>query len=688
MTIQNLFRKKNLREAINRNTKDCIAVVTANFKVIMANDLFEDEFCLHPSKICWQSFKRRTSKCDNCPVEQSFQDGKTYRKKSKVVLKNGKTVSMLIESTPIKSDLGKLLYVLVSAQKISEKPPAVQNQHDADIDAAEILSEKPCEMRQFEERYRTIFEHSRDAILLIDHKGKIIDINPAGIELFGYQTKKDILFLSSASQFFENREELIQFQERLLKQSFVLEFGAKLYKKNGLVFDALITSSMITDSSGQNIGQVVIIRDIFKIKQARQHIKTQNARLSALNSVSTAASSSLNLSEMLERTIDKILEILESDSIRIYLLDEKNETIRLVAHKGLSENFISKPEVKERKVGEGLLGQAILSDKARITDNIQRTNDPYANMIVEEGLQTTIYMPLISKEKLMGVICVSIHFAVKVTDDYLEFLTAIGNQIGVAIENANLYNNINDAYQELKKAQEQVIRTEKLASLGKLAATIAHEINNPLAAVLTYIRLMIKMIRRDRFNQDRIEDIQRYLGTMESETARCGEIVKNLLSFSRQSKIKISANSIEEIIERSLTLLAHDLEMNEIRIIKKIDSDLPDVKCDSKQIQQTFLNLMYNASESMQNGGTMTIEANLSERPGYLKVMISDTGCGIPEENFNNIFEPFFTTKDEGKGVGLGLSVVYGIIAKHNGYISVKSEINKWTTFTVLLPTE
>jgi len=222
--------------------------------------------------------------------------------------------------------------------------------------------------------------------------------------------------------------------------------------------------------------------------------------------------------------------------------------------------------------------------------------------------------------------------------------------------------------------------------LGKLAATIAHEINNPLAAVLNYIRLMIKLTARGRFNAAKLDDITRYLSTMESETARCGEIVKNLLAFSRQSRMTMANHNIREIIDKTVALISHDLGLKEISVVKNLQENLPPVFCDFRQIQQVLLNLLSNASEAMTNGGTLTISAKGQEDEEFLEICVSDTGCGIPEDLLDNIFEPFFTTKEEGKGVGLGLSVVYGIIARHNGSIEVKSEPGKGTSFRVLLP--
>lgn len=333
------------------------------------------------------------------------------------------------------------------------------------------------------------------------------------------------------------------------------------------------------------------------------------------------------------------------------------------------------------------MGETAENGRPRVVDNLLRIDHPHVESLVEEGLKSTFYLPLISGGKSVGVMCVSSHIAFKFSADYVDFLTGIGNQIGVAIHNADLYKNIKTAYQELKAAQEQVIRSEKLASLGKLSATIAHEINNPIAAVLTYIRLMMKLLDRDRFSEERKDDISRYLDTMASEMSRCGEIVKNLLAFSRRSKTDIKPQPLNAIVEKTLALISHDLTLKQIRVKQEIAPDLPQVKCDFKQIQQALLNLISNASEAMDNGGTLTLSARQEdEKSPFLTVRVSDTGCGISKENQQNIFEPFFTTKAEGKGVGLGLSVVYGIITNHDGSIEVESEEGKGTVFTIKLP--
>jgi signal transduction histidine kinase len=428
-------------------------------------------------------------------------------------------------------------------------------------------------------------------------------------------------------------------------------------------------------------------KDTIPKKDPLRQIEQLNTRLASLNAISKIISSSLNLDEMLSRTIDKILDAPEPDSVGIYLLNDGGKRLNLAAHKGLSANFTNNPFMKSRKPANGLLGQTLLDGEPKVVENTLKSIGPDVDLLIKEGFQSTVYIPLRTKGASIGVMCVSGLNPNMFSSEFVEFLTVIGNHIGVAVDNANMHKNIKEAYQDLKEVQEQILWTEKLASLGKLAATIAHEINNPLAGVLNYIRLIIKQLSRDHFSHEKLEDILQYLKIMESETARCGEIVKDLLAFARRTKITMESNGIEDIINKTLNLISHELDMKELQLIKNIAPNLPKVKCDFKQIQQVLLNLMYNASEAMPNGGTLTVTANRDkEAKAFLEVAISDTGCGISEKDMENIFEPFFTTKEEGKGVGLGLSVVYGIIAKHHGTIAVESEPGKGSTFTIRLP--
>ncbi len=242
----------------------------------------------------------------------------------------------------------------------------------------------------------------------------------------------------------------------------------------------------------------------------------------------------------------------------------------------------------------------------------------------------------------------------------------------------------------LREAQAKLVQSEKMASLGALSAAVAHEINNPLSGVLTYTRLLSKIVGKTGPDPGRIEDIQKYLDSMESEIARCGKIVGNLLEFSRQSGIVVTEVGLNSIVEKALFLVEHRLEMQEVRLTRELSPGLPDVVCDADQIQQATLAILINAVEAMPEGGSLNVVTRSYGRgdggDSGVEVEIGDTGVGIPKEVLPRLFEPFFTTKQDKKGVGLGLSVAYGIVRRHQGRIEVKSEEGQGTRFVIGLP--
>lgn len=531
---------------------------------------------------------------------------------------------------------------------------------------------------------RAIFQWSRDGILVCDLGGLVVMANPASADMFGYEKAQEMVGRVFISDLFAAPWELQRLRTQEAQAGLTREFEAELVRKDGGVFVGRVSFwDLGKEETG---GQLFLFRDISNERDARERLEAQSTRLATLSGVARALASGLELSEVLDHTVRAIHQLLAAASIRIYILEPGGQWLRLAAWRGASEAFIHKEQFQRRRVGDGLLGKAALTRKAIVVDNFLRADDPYVEDIVKEGLVSSVYIPLISKERTVGVLCVSSYRELRFSEDFVEFLSAVGNQIGVAIENANLYEELKTAYQELRQTQEQVIRTEKLISLGKLAATIAHEINNPLSVVLTYIKLMKNMIKKGTFTPKRLSDISRFLGTMESETARCGEIVRNLLAFARHSSMKAEPHRIEEIIDRTVALIAHDLQMKEMNLVCSCEEGLPSVRCDFRQIQQALLNLFINATEAMEKGGTLTVMAQRAPKEGFVEVVVSDTGCGIPEEHLGQIFEPFFTTKEDSKGVGLGLAVVYGIISRHGGDIQVESTVGRGTTFRVLLP--
>jgi len=238
-----------------------------------------------------------------------------------------------------------------------------------------------------------------------------------------------------------------------------------------------------------------------------------------------------------------------------------------------------------------------------------------------------------------------------------------------------------------KKDLARLIHEDKMIALGKLVASAVHEINNPLSGIHALARLM-----KNRFEDPTpLDEAERqqflyYLQLIDQESARCSSIVSNLLSFARQQKMERRYFDINELIQRVILLSKHKMDLQQINIITELAENLPQVYGDPGQIQQCLINLVFNAVEAMPNGGTLTIKSAYEESRNQIRIDIIDTGVGIPKELISQIFEPFFSTKGKDKGVGLGLSVVYGIIKEHRGSIYVVSEPGKGSDFIVRLP--
>ncbi len=238
--------------------------------------------------------------------------------------------------------------------------------------------------------------------------------------------------------------------------------------------------------------------------------------------------------------------------------------------------------------------------------------------------------------------------------------------------------------EELGRIQRQVLLMEKMASLGKLAATVAHELNNPLGGILNYAKLVERVIRDEALDEAGKREIQRYLVAIQQEARRSGDIVRNLLLFARPSRARLAPVRISQLIERSLLLVRHRLEMSSVTCDFQPPAGDDQVTCDADQIQQVIVALLVNAVESMEDGGTMHLA--ITPMTDAVELVISDTGIGIPEEAVGHIFEPFFSTKDKESGVGLGLAIVYGIVQGHHGTIDVTSQVGEGTIFTIRLP--
>jgi len=257
----------------------------------------------------------------------------------------------------------------------------------------------------------------------------------------------------------------------------------------------------------------------------------------------------------------------------------------------------------------------------------------------------------------------------------------MGKEKKVRAKLSAAYRDLSEYDRRLRENQAHLIQAEKLTSLGQMAASIAHEVNNPLAGVLIYTQLLTKKITADELSK---EVALEQLSKMETELTRSSKLIRNLLDFARQSTPTLRGVNANEVIERAFGLVGHQAELQSIQVIKELTPALPKVMADFDQLQQVCANLILNAIQAMPDGGRLTLRTSLDSND-QIKIEVGDTGCGISEENLHKLFTPFFTTKVKGKGVGLGLAVAYGIIQRHKGRIEVQSEEGKGTTFTIYL---
>ncbi len=252
---------------------------------------------------------------------------------------------------------------------------------------------------------------------------------------------------------------------------------------------------------------------------------------------------------------------------------------------------------------------------------------------------------------------------------------------------------------ELKRAHEHALHTEKMASIGKMAAVLAHEINNPLSGILTYSKLLRKWMERE-WNvgreggpesgpeDSRHQEIREALDLIASESRRCGDLVKNLLTFSRATPMNLQPTDLNQVIGRSLRLVQHQLDLAGIHVEPQLDPNLPLVQCDAAQIEQVLLALIMNAIDAMPQGGNLWLATSFEHEPTQARIRVRDDGSGIPPDVLPRIFEPFLTTKETGRGVGLGLAISRSILERHRGTIEVQSELGRGTTFILTLPAQ
>ena len=327
----------------------------------------------------------------------------------------------------------------------------------------------------------------------------------------------------------------------------------------------------------------------------------------------------------------------------------------------------------------GILAQTVLEGRFFLIKEAQRDPRTNKDLVKQLGIDSFASVPIFAKDKVIGVISVDNYLdRHPINEEDIQILSMLARQAGLAIENARLYEYIEQTNQELKSAQERLLESEKLTALGEMAAGMAHEIRNPLVSIGGFVRRLFKKFQGD-------SQVQTYFQVIINEVERLEKTLNEILDFSQDTQGQFKEEDLNRIVEGALDLIRRELDENRI-VIQKEMNPLPRVYCDGRQIRHVFYNLFLNALQAMPHGGVLGIRTELSKGldPGWVTAEIRDTGGGIPPELLHNIFNPFFTTKASGSG--LGLSIVHKIVTRHYGNVEIDNRPGEGVSFLVKLP--
>jgi signal transduction histidine kinase len=384
--------------------------------------------------------------------------------------------------------------------------------------------------------------------------------------------------------------------------------------------------------------------------------------------ISKSVHSSTRVEEVLHLAVRKTAEALNARGSILRVLNLKTGELELSAAFGLSDRYLSKGHVSSTKV----IQEFCEENRAIIIKDLE--TDPrvqYPKEAKEEGIKMMVDLPLYMGQNVVGILRIFFENKREFSKEELDFAVAIAEQCALAIDKARLIEKQQIQYDNL------AIQTDKLSSLGRMAAGIAHEINNPLAGILLYSSNLVKKVPETG-------PLKKGLEVIIHETIRCRGIIQELLEFSRQREpLKVLAD-LNGVVEKALSIVSNEFRLNRISLEKRLSDTLPSVLIDVNQIEQVFINFLMNAVEAIQGQGEVWVRSYKDEDNQSVVVEIEDSGMGIPKEHLEKIFDPFFSTKP--KGTGLGLAVNYGIIQKHGGEIKVSSQPGRGTTMTIRLP--
>ena len=529
--------------------------------------------------------------------------------------------------------------------------------------------------RAAEEKYRLLFEQIQEGVFVSDANGKLLDCNQALINMLGYNERDELLALHADALYAapDQRQGVL---DHIKKQNYVRSFEVNLCKKDGTKVFALETSFATRNAAGEIETYQGFLQDITEKKQAEDELRRRNRELHTLNAIAVVATQSFDLDEILNLTLRQVINLFSAESGSVYLTDDGSGTLRRRAAWGHgSENVLRHGELHVPEE----FWKSITDSKTEVItgSDLRRIPDSVIEILHPEGLRSGIWAILWSKDRPMGLLGVSCQAAFQFTPNDRKLMVAVGSQLATTIDKIRLYEETTRAYDDLRRTQEQLLQSEKMSAVGQLISGVAHELNNPLTAILGYAQLLENEALNDRSRD--------FVGKLFKQAQRTHRLVQNLLSFSRQRKPQKARVDIRRVLEDTLVLREYDLKRYNIAVERKFEADQTAVTGDPHQLEQVFLNIINNAVDAiLEVAQTGVLHIRVYLQDGNVCADFQDSGPGFSDAK--RIFDPFYTTKAVGKGTGLGLSICYGIVKEHGGEIEASNASEGGAIVRVRLP--
>jgi PAS domain S-box-containing protein len=535
------------------------------------------------------------------------------------------------------------------------------------------------ERRAAEQKYRSLFEQVQEGVFVATPEGNLLDCNDAFVRMLGHSSREELLGRNVDAEFYTSSEQRKLFRQEVEAHNFVRDFEVTLRRKDGALLTALESSFATRDLVGKIDCYQGFLLDITEKKHAEDEIRRRNRELNALNAMAVIATQSFDLDEILNLTLRQVISLLGAEAGSVYLAELENQ-FRRRANWG--QRLTDRRRLAEVDFPQGL-GDLVMRSRAEVltSEYLPHLPQEVSEFIHATDTGCSIWVVLWGKDTPIGLMGISRGQARDYSSNDENLLVAIGRQLSTTVEKVRLYEETCKAYDDLRRAQEQLLQSEKMSAIGQLIAGVAHELNNPLTAILGYAQLL---------EEEKLESRPMdYVGKIFKQAQRTHRVVQNLLSFARQRKPERHDFDVVEVLEEALLLRDYDMKVSSIKLEREIEPGVSAVSGDPHQLEQVFLNIINNAVDAMMDeapveGKERTLKVRVQADEQNVVIEFHDSGPGIKEAH--RIFEPFFTTKSVGKGTGLGLSICYGIVKEHGGEISAQNADNGGAIIQVKLP--